>query len=107
MLQKKNEGAKKKTKLDSSGDSYQPPQAPSNASKQQPKVEPAKLGDDKMQSSDTETENQDSIYLAAPVDLIIKEMQLEEDERDEILVSWENARHTGHLDEYVNSEPMV
>ncbi len=49
-----------------------------------------------MQSSDTETENQDSIYLAAPKDLIIKEMKLEENERDEILVSWENARQTGH-----------
>ncbi len=86
---------------------YQPPQAPSNANKQQPKVEPPKPGDDKMQSSDTETENQDSVYLAAPIDLIIKEMELEENERDEILVSWVNARQTGHLDEYVNSEPMV
>ena len=107
MLQKKNEGTKKKTKKDSQEEAYIPSQAPGNANKQQPKVEPPKAGDDKMQSNDTETENQDSIYLAAPVDLIIKEMQLEEDERDEILVSWENARQTGHLDEYVNSEPMV
>ena len=107
MLQKKNEGSKKKMKLDSSGDSYQPPQVSNNARNQQPKVQHPQPADEKMQSSDTETENQDSIYLAAPVDLIIKEMQLEEDERDEILVSWENARQTGHLDEYVNSEPMV
>ncbi len=51
-----------------------------------------------MQSSDTETENPDSIYFAAPVDLVIKEMELEENERDKILVSWENASQTGHLD---------
>ncbi len=34
-------------------------------------------------------------------------MELKENERDEILVSWENARQAGHLDEYVNSEPMA
>jgi hypothetical protein len=61
-------------KLDSSGDSYQPPKASNNAPNQQPKVQHPQPADEKMQSSDTETENQDSIYLAAPVDLIIKEM---------------------------------
>ncbi len=60
-----------------------------------------------MQSSDTETKNTDLIYFAAPVDLILKEMELEEDERDDILISWENARQTGQLDEYVNSESMA
>ena len=60
-----------------------------------------------MQSSDTETENPDSIYFAAPVDLIIKEIELEKNERDEILVFGENPRQTGHLDEYVNSEPIA
>jgi len=61
-------------KLDSSGDSYQPPKASNNAPNQQPKVQHPRPADEKMQSSDTETENQDSIYLAAPVDLILKEM---------------------------------
>jgi hypothetical protein len=61
-------------KLDSSGDSYQPPKASNNAPNQQPIVQHPQPADEKMQSSDTETENQDSIYLAAPVDLIIKEM---------------------------------
>ncbi len=60
-----------------------------------------------MRGSDTETVNPESIYSAAPVDLIIKKLELEENEHDDILVSWENARQTGKLDEYLNSEPMA
>ena len=45
MLGKKNEGSKKKMKLDSSGDSYQPPKASNNAPNRQPKVESLKETD--------------------------------------------------------------
>jgi hypothetical protein len=34
-------------------------------------------------------------------------MELEEDVRDYILASWENARQTGQLDEDLNSEPKA
>ena len=34
-------------------------------------------------------------------------MKLDEEQRDEIIESWENARQTGTLDEYVNSDPYV
>ncbi len=107
MLQSKNESFKTKVKQKSEEEVYQPPRGPKIAPKRQPKQEPPQQGDDKLRSSDSETENPDSIYFAALVDLILKEIELEENEREDILISWENARQTGQLDEYVNSEPMA
>jgi hypothetical protein len=43
-------------KLDSSGDSYQPPQASNNASNQQPKVQHPQPADEKMRGDETESE---------------------------------------------------
>ena len=107
MLKKKNEGSKKKTLQNSSGDSYQPPQVSNNASNRQPKVQHPQPADEKMRGDKTESEIPDQIYQSVAVNVVLDELKLDEDQRDDIMVSWENARLTGTLDEYVNSDPFI
>ncbi len=45
-----------------------------------------------MKSDDKQMEIQDSIYRSAPLDFILKEIELEENDGDDIFQSLEKAR---------------
>ncbi len=55
--------------------------------------------DEKMQSDKTKSEISDMMYQSIAVNFFLDKIKLEEDQRNDIMVSLGNSRLTGTLDE--------